>query len=288
MHFEKTNLKAVRLVLPLFGLLLFIGILYGVDLKSVVNALVRINPLKMAVAILLLAATIPVRALRLLALLRKLHKVEPRFTDLLLLGSYANFTGTFTPGRLGEFVKLAYFQNSLQLRTRSGVTVLVVDRLCDVTALLFFGVLGAMSFYSLSLTMHLLAFLTMVISLIGVAFFSQHLAWVNLLWTTTLSSLLVYSANYIIIRALGHDLSLFDSIAVSAVSSLASLLPISFLGVGTRDGALILMLESRDITPESAIVVSLCFLGAVLVLGVLSGLTTFNGRLQQLLVVRKN
>jgi uncharacterized membrane protein YbhN (UPF0104 family) len=69
-----------------------------------------------------------------------------------------------------------------------------------------------------------------------------------------------YLCVYFLNRGIGIDLSFSQVILVMAVTSLITMIPISFFGVGTRDVGLLAVFRWLEYAPEEAIALSLALL----------------------------
>ena len=76
-----------------------------------------------------------------------------------------------------------------------------------------------------------------------------------------------FLANYYVAAALGLELTYIQVVTVSAISSLVTLVPITVLGAGTRDAALIALLAPLGATRAQALAFSTLLLSLLLWLG---------------------
>ena len=72
-----------------------------------------------------------------------------------------------------------------------------------------------------------------------------------------LSTVLIY---YLIAQSLSINLSLTFLLMVVSITILIETMPITFLGLGTREAGMIFMLAMKGISAESAVTVSLLYL----------------------------
>lgn len=84
---------------------------------------------------------------------------------------------------------------------------------------------------------------------------------------------ITYLANYLLAASIGLDLDYLQIVGISAIASLASQLPITVLGAGTRDAALILLLAPLGCSAEQAVALSTLFLGITLFTGLACALS---------------
>jgi len=84
-----------------------------------------------------------------------------------------------------------------------------------------------------------------------------------------------YGAVYLFGCALGFDISFFSMACIAAVCALITLIPVSVLGVGTRDAALILMLGQYGISEAWAVAFSTLILSMLLFNGLICSFSLF-------------
>ncbi|MBU0999514.1 flippase-like domain-containing protein, partial [Patescibacteria group bacterium] len=238
--------------------------------------------------------------------LMKKQNINYSFKDSFLMYGTGMYIGIITPGRLGELSKIAFLKKNNSLG-KSTVSV-VVDRLTDLIFLLFFGYFGFFLFFSLFKNLILILTLILVFSLILlITFLKTNIIkfllkkMLNLIipakyqksWKinfqdfinelkiyklknylfifliTAFSWFIYYFQTYLLAKSIGiNNLSfLFISIAVT-IAGLVTLLPISILGIGTRDVTLIGLFNAFSINQETT--VSFSFL--ILLIGILTGL----------------
>ncbi len=86
---------------------------------------------------------------------------------------------------------------------------------------------------------------------------------------TCLAWLVTYLSLYLCVVALGLDVPFLDICGITAVASLVTFLPISILGLGTREASLIAMLSPYGVPAADAVALSALYL-AVTLWGVLA------------------
>lgn len=212
----------------------------------------------------------------------------------------ASFTiGLITPGRLGEISRLYYVREETKISFYAGFKTLIVDRIFDFAMLVWFGVTGLLFFYKLLGDTNGMGYLlftaaTMLAgwgliyvilsrfvkndsSKIGLRFIRE--SWNGMFqtamlwpWILTLVAYFVfYVANFWIFKSIGIDLSLIDIGFILSLMSLATLIPVSLAGFGTREASLVFLLSFYGISPEVAIVFSLLQFTAFFLWGGLIG-----------------
>jgi len=277
-------------------------ILLRLDLGEVAAALEGVWALPVVGACLAVLPTVPLRSWRWRILVaasgERLGAVEA-----LNAYAFSIVVGAATPGRLGELIKVGYLRNK-RVPTTAAVLSVGLDRLLDVaflatvgagalaaqfvgrsaavvvTAMFATAVLGvaalsyAVSSHGRRAAGELVSRLLPVASSRrirpAIASLGSHaeglsastLGAVGLL--TVITWIATYFAVYLCAVALGLDVPFFDLCGVTAVSSLVTFLPISILGLGTRDVSLIALLAPHGVAATGAVALSALYLGITL------------------------
>jgi uncharacterized protein (TIRG00374 family) len=213
---------------------------------------------------------------------------------------FSILVGTVTPGRLGEFVKALHLRER-GMSLGGSLSSVVVDRLFDLVFLLAFGavalwmvvfpgqlsswhaaaiavlvVLGPVSLWAATrgrifqTTSRWLAAATGERLLSSYRDFAAGLRGLSartLCWALLLTALAWganYSAVYLLSLAIGFDIPFLPVVCIAAASSLVTMLPISILGLGTRDVALVVMLEPHGVPAAQAVAFSALILSMLL------------------------
>lgn len=182
------------------------------------------------------------------------------------------YVGMLTPGRVGDVVRVQYVRHDLGMSYADGLAGVVMDRFCDLYVLLLFSAVGAARFWPLLAgdiamaawgAVVLVTVVPLLFLIPGVAEgfarivyakmakrseaeagFSQFLkslrAFVGkpllgLLPMTAAAFLVNYVQGYLLARAMGLSISLFDILGMMAIASLLGLMPISISGMGVRE-----------------------------------------------------
>ncbi len=282
-----------RLIGPI-GLAL---LLTRVPLTAVEEVLGKTDLILALGALVLVVPILILRALRWALLVRDQGLVLSS-TEALRVYGYSVFLGTFTPGRLGEFAKAAHLTNR-GMAAGPALWSVLVDRILDVFFLLLFGIFSLVLVGRAAPPLQHLAVGGIVVlaglaaALLVVLRFRERASKILSLFVprrwrasavahatgfarlvrdmraSTLAAASVYTsaswlinwlAVYLLARSLDMTLSFSYVAAVSAITALLAILPISILGLGTRDGALILLLGYQGVGAAAAISLSLLML----------------------------
>ncbi|MBW2529359.1 MAG: flippase-like domain-containing protein [Deltaproteobacteria bacterium] len=221
---------------------------------------------------------------------------RPRFVDVLHVYCYANFVGSVTPGRLGEFIKLLHLTR-WGASSGSALATVLLERIPDVMFFLIVGAiaLGLLAFPEMGGTTEVVLIAAAPLAGIGLfwfllfgpgtrgalrvlavvtrrrfaekvaamrAGFVEAVAGIGrstvaiVLVLTVLAWAVNYLSNYLFAVSLDLKISYLELAGISAICSLIAFLPISILGAGTRDAALIVMLAHYDASEAEAVALS--------------------------------
>lgn len=284
--------------------------------RETLAAIGEAQPAPLIAAYLLFLPSLALRSLRWQSLISS-QKVRLGFGEIVSVYGFSILAGTVTPGRLGEFVKALHLRER-GVSLGMSLSSVVVDRMLDLIFPLAFGavalwavvfpgeinvehaaVIGILLLLGPSLlwfatrgrgyhlTAGWLAAANSERLVRGYRDFAEGLrglplrtlAWALLL--TTLAWTVNYSAVCLLGRALDLDVPYLSLVCIAAACSLVTLLPISVLGLGTRDLALMVMLAPYGVDATDAVAFSSLILSALLLNGVICAfsLLTPAGRL---------
>lgn len=281
------------------GLLLLVWILSRVDGEKLGTSIGKVDLAQLWAVPLLGLAMTGVRAWRWNMLLR-LQQLELPLWRAVMVYSSGIFLGSFTPGRLGDLAKALYLRQARGISWEKAMAGTLTDRLLDLAVMI------ALAFWAL-FHLHLLygwlswaawgiAGLGLggwIFALKGRGILGQALSsrlrqqrfyqffrgmslemrglagWAGgwMLGLTLLAYALYFSQTFLLAQAQGLALSAADVSAAIVLVGLASFLPISIAGLGTREGLLIFILGRKGIpeSTEAGVVYSLLFFSACFV-----------------------
>ncbi len=294
---------AVSRWMPRFiGPLVLVAILLTLDVGDVAVALRRVDLMALAGACLAVLPTVPFRSSR-WRMLVEAGGAELGGMEALHAYAFSIVAGAATPGRLGELVKVGHLRNR-GVPASTALLSVSLDRLFDVVFLIVVGAGAVVAVSGLrspwliaaasgGAALSCGAVIAIVLSERGSAVplailtrlvparWSQRVA--RLLESTAaqakklprrtltmcgvltaLTWLATYFAVYLCAVGLRLDVPFLDVCGVTAVSSLVTFLPISILGLGTRDAALIALLAPYGVAASDAVALSALYLGITL------------------------
>ncbi|HEY5037542.1 MAG TPA: lysylphosphatidylglycerol synthase transmembrane domain-containing protein [bacterium] len=283
-----------RLLLIVVGVALFIFILSKVDLPTLFAQLKETNPLLCLATVATFLVMVYLKGVRWSYLL-KMQGYRYSIWNCFLIYMASLYWGNITPGRAGDFMKVLYLKEDLKLPMGTGITSVLVDRVFDLYLLLILGCLGILIypmpadphliqlvwiFFGLLVFVTILAFNRRIGEFLIKAVFQKVLGsqmkekanqtfedfhkgmeafYSPALFIPILLSLASYLIFFwgcsLLARAIGLDISIFYLAFVISVVNIVSLL--TFLGMGTREGALIILFGLISLTREQAMAYSL-------------------------------
>jgi len=285
-------------LLRAFGFLLLVYLLYRADWQLLHVIWERLDVSYLYVLPLLTVMMIAVRAWRWNLLLR-VHGAA--FSPVRAWSVYATgvFLGTFTPGRLGDLAKAFYVRQERGLDWEKALAGALLDRLFDVA---FMGLIAVWALFHLSVEIDTGLLLVAIALLAGVVFafrllgkrlsrwpFASVTRWSKAMdfvrsmraelgqltraigfWAAVLTIVaygIYFTQTIYLARALDLPLSEGDIVAAIVLVGLASFLPLSVAGLGTREGILALVMARRAVPDGleaalaySALFFSFCFI----------------------------
>jgi len=298
------------------GPVLLLVIWTRIDLDATLAALSGIPPGVAAVAVGLLIPQVVLRGIRWRRLASD-QGIHMGYAEAASAYAVAIALGSVTPGRIGELSKVEHLRRKAGSVSRALVSV-VLDRAFDLAALAAFGAVGLARIGGIehtalaagitaglgsavvaiailrrthsrsprdqsippdrSLRGRLLGGLRLMVSESAAVTVPTYLVSGGI--TAVVWSLHFWALS-LVAQTLGIQLPFIDIAGVLALAALAAAVPVSILGVGTRDGALIVLMGWYGVAAERAVALSFAILALLLVNAVLCApaLLTPAGRL---------
>jgi uncharacterized protein (TIRG00374 family) len=274
----------------LIGLIILFFVLNRVDFDQLWQIIRRTNSKLLILAVLFNPVMLFVKSVCWNYLKRK-QGIRYSITDSFLMLSAGIAIGNLTPGRLGEVINLAYLKKDGHPLSKSLLTI-VLDRLSDSIVLVLLGYFGLLvlfgSFYKITFYFILMFMIPVALAvalknqatrhILKKAFIfivpqkhQEHLKinfndfiggfkkyqpkdWLVVFLITVSAWLVYYIQMFILARSIGIDSISFLYLAIIVtIVGLATLLPISIFGLGTREGLLVVFFSFFSISQEMAI-----------------------------------
>lgn len=295
----------------LIGILILIIILSRLDFYKLFNNLSKVNMLAFFLINLLTVPVIFLKSLRWKYILQ-FQSIYYSLKDTFLLYLSGIYAGLVTPGRLGEAFKALYLRKEKNVAIGRGLATIFIDRGCDLYLLLSLGLFGIWKFCLV--VNNWLIFPIIILLLIWTPFIlinkklttrlarglqnirlykeykvrlkfhyeefysaikKLNIGRVLLLFGITLSSGLLYLWQcYWLISLTGLKVSFPTVIFFIPIVNLVNLVPITVMGIGTREATLIYLFSLIGLSAEEAVAVSFLIFVSFYVL---PGIITFFG-----------
>lgn len=269
------------------GLFIFVWIVKDIDFNHLKNSLSEINVLYFFLAIVLNLPNFFLKAYR-WKIIMDAQKIFYSIKDSFLMYGASSLLGLATPGKIGDFSKITYLKKDNYSLGRAFLGNFL-DKFFD---LVFISVFGIIALFFMRLLPHpIFNYFTMfkwlgliILALIGIMIFfflKNKTAFYNFIFEilTDIKKFKLKSVFYIFFLTAGqwftyfliiyliatsinlhHYVGFFYLSFSSAMAILIGLLPISIMGLGTRDAILIFLLSPLGIAKETIILFSLLIL----------------------------
>ena len=281
---------AARVAVPV---LLVVWLMRFADRDVLLASLSALPAWSLCVALALGALNMGVGAVRWGLLMRALGaRSLPAPAELARGTLIGHFYNTFVPGSVGGDLVRAYVMRPAFDTARTGLALVVGERLLGLSALALMAAFGALmgpSLFDGRLAQGAGAGLAVGVVGLGAAAFlwrGGHLerllarapaihrpADIAAAWGVSVVGHALNIALYTQLAvAMRLPISAFDIACVTPLALIASVIPLAFVGVGAREVALVVLLGQLGVASEPATVLSLGFSAVVVTLGVLGGL----------------
>lgn len=288
------------------GIAIFLFILWRIDIKKTINIIGQINLTYFILAFLLVFLSFLIKIYR-WNYIQKAQGIRYRFRDSFVMNMSSYVIGMITPGQIGELGKFMYLKNDGHPTSKAIIGV-ILDRIFDIILLVFWGLVGLILFFGLSKKVVWLSVAVLVIIIFAILFLKnkpvrnrflktitpiipkkhrdplqslpetiinemKKLTTGNYIFITFLSTtswvFFFFQAN-LLMKAIGVINIPFAYIALAAtIARFISLIPISVLGLGTREGALLVLLAPYHVLPENIISFSFLIALTMLMVGII-------------------
>ncbi|MEK6972904.1 MAG: lysylphosphatidylglycerol synthase transmembrane domain-containing protein [archaeon] len=268
----------IKKILPGFiGLIIFGYILSTIDLGKLLINIQKANFAFLGLAVLAVILSLILHGLKWQTIIKHYGKAPSLFESVRIF-CVGTMIGFLTPLKLGIFIRSAYIKH---LGLQKAVASVLADRATDIIFVCFIAML---SIFALNLEVVfmpsqkiIMLFLILIAAIIAfsikrfrskitdianetISAISNKKTIIPLIFLTPaafLSTVLIY---YLIAQSLSINLSLTFLLMVVSITILIETMPITFLGLGTREAGMIFMLAMKGISAESAVTVSLLYL----------------------------
>ena len=289
----------------LIGPLIFIYILYKIDLNRLFGLLSSVK----ITFILLAIAVLPLFFLLMTLKWKKIidsSEIKFSFKNTLISFLKGTALGVVTPGKLGELYRFKYLQRISKSSFGISLATVVIDRLIDLVALIILGLVSVLMLVhiyavKISVLMIVLFFCFFILCLIILtkkrymkkilrpffrmfvpenhkemiaSHFHEFYKGLKSIGISTyliciLYTLMVWTLNILVVYLLGKSLMLgipfWFMVLVVPLVTIVNLIPVSVSGLGTSQAAFIFTLSLIGISSESAVALSILVIALSLI-----------------------
>jgi uncharacterized membrane protein YbhN (UPF0104 family) len=262
-----------RYGLHLIGLVLIAWVLMTSDLEKVGAAFAGLSPVRVAAIAFLILPGAFLKSWRWERLLRGLEVRIPA-ARVLLVGVYGMALGFLSPGRVGEFTKIAFLKREAGLSLPLGTFSVVADRVLDLFVL-FLVLVAGLAYFVRGTTLATALLFVFAAALLCAAVLA--LIWrfrprgltanvealfrpspiLLFLALSVAATTIHFGQNTLLAWELGLDLGFWQVGFATTLASMVALLPVTVMGIGTREVALIYVLGLFGIDRSGAVSFSL-------------------------------
>jgi len=278
-----------RWLIRLLGLLIFVAILFVVDVPHILGYLAQANFWLVALSIVLVVPHLATKAWRWQVLLGGVG-INIDLLEASRLYAIGQAAGFLTPGQAGDAVKAVYLRGAGHSLGRSLVTV-VVDRLYDLLVVGGLAVWGIFVFGEVPQGQTAIIVLFVAGILVLFALFASR-GWqgplarlavrivparflrgrdpqrslenlilppstlISSFAITVVSFIVSYFRSWLLFAALGLNVPITYFLAATSIAGIAAILPVTIGGVGTRDAAFVVLFSMMGYSAESAVALS--------------------------------
>jgi len=303
---KKSQNKIIKRYSFLIGIAILLIIILKIDLNKLFSIIyeIKINPLLFG--LLLTLPLILIKSYR-WNYLKKNQNINYSVKNSFLIYWATMALGIATPGKVGEILKISYLKKDGYPYSKSLVNV-IWDRLFDVLILAIMAFLFLLIFFRINIYLYSLIIILLLISIIwlikkGVIkiivrkllfllipkkyiikwqtsfeIFWQEAKQYNLnnylfcLFLTILGWLIYFIQVIFFGMSLSLEIPYIYLIGAVVISALITTLPISYLGLGTREATFLILLSTFTAQTESLILLSELILLDYILIGIIGGI----------------
>ena len=287
----------------MIGIIIFIVILFKIDIKGASQIIKDINLEYFSFALVLVIPIFFISALRWFYFLRLLNINYP-FLSALLVNQTSQFISFVSPGKIGELIKIWYLKNDIDAPFAKGFMSVIIPRLIDAIVLIIFFILG-LTIISLHKRIIIISGVVVisvfVLSLLkksgllnrqkvlgenktfvnNIEYFINefhqilNIKLIFFFIITLLQYLCIFCSCYYIAESISLYITFTNVMFVVSLGNILSFLPFSIAGLGTRDATYIYILSQIGKSNEEAIIFSNLVFVSFYLFGGIVGLVSY-------------
>jgi len=288
------------------GIVIFIYLLFKINVKNVLYELTKANLLFLILALAIVPFVFFVETYKWFYIAKK-QKIGISLKEAFKINLISNFYGFVTPAKIGSIIKIEYLKKYTK-NIGKGVSNFVLDKILDLCSIVFLGIVFSFIFRDkifISFSYLIILFITLIFGLFLLVDKEKTKVMLRLFYNRLLPEKLkkkakitfhsfyedmpkkrfffiffflnllnwifIYFTNYIIGLSLGINLNFIYFLAIFPFATLVSLLPISINGLGTREAVLIGLFGLFGVSAAKVFSLSLI---SLLLMGILPSIFT--------------
>ena len=266
----------VKKFLPIIGILIFLYILFKLDLSNIIEEISKADINYLLVALFFVFLSTVTQTLKWFTI-AKVQKIKVPFFGSYKINLIGTFYGFITPSKLGSAIRVAYLKGYKGYQMGKGASNYVLDKVLDLCSLFFLAVVFSFVFESIIPRSFLYYSTVLLLVLLGLllifrdkertknllGFFYRKFMperikervregfnsfyedmpkkryFVLFFLLNIVNWVVLYAMSYFIGLSLGIDIPFFYFLAVLPIATLVGQIPITISGLGTREATMI-------------------------------------------------
>ncbi len=285
---------SIKKIIPVFGILLFIYLLYKLNIKELLFSVLDLSFwfLLLAIVLVLLQTLLQVYKWN---LIMKEQGFNFSLKNLMKMQLKSIFYGVITPAKIGSFVKINYMKRLSGRNVGECASSVIIDRFLDTITISLMALIG--SFIIINTSQSVLYYVLIFVILLTISLsclmnkkmtqfllkifyrtlipnkmkelvkdsfnaFYENLPKTRTLIRPFLVNVITWIVTYAVAFVVAYDLGItsipfFTFITLYSIATITGLIPITIAGLGTREAALIGLFGLYGVTAERIVALSL-------------------------------
>ena len=283
----------MKKILSLIGLIILVTLFYKIGFNNIINAFTNINLLILFGSLIFSVIVLIPPTIKWMLILMQ-QDVNINWYTLAKIELIGTFYGIITPGRVGTFIRCFYLKDKINKKLGFCMSSVVVDKLLDMLAILFFAFIGVLLIVHRVSGLFSSFILFLIIFLATVIFFSSKkraMYFFNIIYNflipnkyrksahgffhsfynnsihplhlilpfliALISYLLFYTLTFIVAQAFAVNVPYLYFIPLLSLATIIGMLPVTIAGLGTREATLVGLFSLFNQDPSKVIAMSL-------------------------------
>lgn len=257
-------------LLRIFGVLVFVWILWQIDLTLLLASLKKSDLRLIAIAIVFEFLSYAAKTVR-WHILQRGAGLHPHFSDSWRTFMIGIFLSVVTPGKIGDLGRAGYLRHA-GLSGKRAFAVAIVDRVWDLGLFLLLALVSiaalwgefaflvaaiviSIGFVAVWCLMHFGRRMVALFlpDLLGFRMIASPVSFAIMLIATLAGWVFYFAWAAFLAQSVGIAVPFFILVGAITMSGVVALIPISLSGFGTRDAALVALLGGYGVAPEQAV-----------------------------------